>query len=374
MDGKMNNLISVVVTCYNHEKYIEQCLRSVFNQTYTNIELIVLDDGSTDSSPQIIQEVLKDSPFDTKFETHENLGVVNNRNLGLELIRGDYLLFVDSDNYLDADYVEQLYSQLTETNADIAYCDLFNPEKEEFYLKSREFDLTAFLNASFIDNCSLIRRSIIGNTRYDEKLNRKKLEDYDFLLNLIINNGAKAIYQPSTKLNYRVFETGSISGRDSVRYHYEIYLDILEKYLDKLPHEVYKAVCDNLMVLEERLDSLLKHHDEVTDYVNRLKKERDQLERRKYTQSKRLKDAHKEMELIRGSLSYRLGNALITPIKTAGVIAKNPKAIKNYLRALKVKVIQIRRRMTPLKVRQLRSLRNSQRSALFLASLGSIGR
>ena len=257
MDGKMNNLISVVVTCYNHEKYIEQCLRSVFNQTYTNIELIVLDDGSTDSSTQIIQEVLKDSPFETRFETHENLGVVKNRNLGLELIRGDYLLFVDSDNYLDADYVEQLYSKLTETNADIAYCDLFDPEKEEFYLKSREFDLTAFLNASFIDNCSLIRRSIIGNARYDEMLNRKKLEDYDFLLNLIINNGAKAVYQPSTKLNYRVFETGSISGRDSVRYHYEIYLDILEKYLDKLPHEIYKAVCENLMVLEERLDSLL---------------------------------------------------------------------------------------------------------------------
>ena len=63
MDGKMNNLISVVVTCYNHEKYIEQCLRSVFNQTYTNIELIVLDDGSTDSSTQIIQEVFKGLTF-----------------------------------------------------------------------------------------------------------------------------------------------------------------------------------------------------------------------------------------------------------------------------------------------------------------------
>ena len=62
-----------------------------------------------------------------------------------------------------------------------------------------------------------------------------------------------------------------------------------------------------------------------------------------------MKDAHKEMELIRSSLSYRLGNALITPIKTAGVIAKNPKAIKGYLRALKVKVVQLRRRMTPLK-------------------------
>ena len=63
------------------------------------------------------------------------------------------------------------------------------------------------------------------------------------------------------------------------------------------------------MILESRIDDLINHHDDVTDYVNRLKKERDQLERRKYTQSKRLKDAHKEMELIRSSLSYRLGNA-----------------------------------------------------------------
>ena len=113
----------------------------------------------------------------------------------------------------------------------------------------------------------------------------------------------------------------------TVRYHYEIYLEVLEKYLEKLPHEIYQAVCENLLILESRIDDLINHHDDVTDYVNRLKKERDQLERRKYTQSKRLKDAHKEMELIRGSLSYRLGNALITPIKTAGVIAKNTKAI-----------------------------------------------
>ena len=56
----MTNLISVVVTCYNHENYIEQCLRSIFKQTYRNIELIVLDDGSTDNSSEIIKEVLKE--------------------------------------------------------------------------------------------------------------------------------------------------------------------------------------------------------------------------------------------------------------------------------------------------------------------------
>lgn len=364
MDGKMNNLISVVVTCYNHEKYIEQCLRSIFNQTYRNIELIVLDDGSTDSSAKIIQEVLKDSPFETSFESHENLGVVTNRNMGLGLIKGDYLLFVDSDNYLDMDYIELLYVKLIETNADIAYCDLFNPEKEEYYLKSREFDLTDFLNASFIDNCSLIRISIIGDARYDEKLNRKKLEDYDFLLNLILNNGAKAVYQPNTKLNYRVFETGSISLRNSVKYHYEIYLEILEKYLDKLPHEVYKAVCDNLMTLEDRLESLISHHNDVSEYVKELQRKQNQLHRKSQTQVVELKEARKEIQLIRSSLSYRIGNSLIKPIKIAKVLLKNPRKIKSYLNATKDKIVRLRRHVTPLKVRRLRRLRNSQRSAL----------
>lgn len=360
----MNNLISVVVTCYNHEKYIEQCLRSIFNQTYRNIELIVLDDGSTDSSAKIIQEVLKDSPFETSFESHENLGVVTNRNMGLGLIKGDYLLFVDSDNYLDMDYIELLYVKLIETNADIAYCDLFNPEKEEYYLKSREFDLTDFLNASFIDNCSLIRISIIGDARYDEKLNRKKLEDYDFLLNLILNNGAKAVYQPNTKLNYRVFETGSISLRNSVKYHYEIYLEILEKYLDKLPHEVYKAVCDNLMTLEDRLESLISHHNDVSEYVKELQRKQNQLHRKSQTQVVELKEARKEIQLIRSSLSYRIGNSLIKPIKIAKVLLKNPRKIKSYLNATKDKIVRLRRHVTPLKVRRLRRLRNSQRSAL----------
>ena len=360
----MTKLISVVVTCYNHENYIEQCLRSIFNQTYRNIELIVLDDGSTDSSNQIIREVLKDSPFVTIFESHKNIGVVRTRNKGLNLLNGDYFLFVDSDDFLDDRYVEELFDCAINHQADIVYCDLFNFEKNEVYLKAQEFELHSLLVSNYISNCSLVKKSILKGIYYDEKLSGKKLEDYDFFLNLIINKGAKAVYQPNTKLNYRVFEKDSISKRDSVRYHYEIYLEILEKYLDKLPHEVYQAVCDNLLILENRLEDLINHHSEVTDYVKRLQKERDQLERRKYTQAKQLEDAHKEMELIRGSLSYRLGNALITPIKTAGVIAKNPKAIKNYLRALKVKVVQLRRRMTPLKVRQLRRLRNSQRSAL----------
>ena len=129
------------------------------------------------------------------------------------------------------------------------------------------------MTANYISNCSLVRKDILGEIRYDEHLSGKKLEDYDFFLNLVINRNAKACYQPNTKLFYRVFETGSISLRNSVKYHYEIYLEILEKYLDKLPHEIYKAVCDNLMTLEDRLESLISHHNDVSEYVKKNYKE-----------------------------------------------------------------------------------------------------
>ena len=173
MDGKMTNLISVVVTCYNHENYIEQCLRSIFNQTYRNIELIVLDDGSTDYSPEIIQEVLKESPFVTTFESHENIGVVRTRNKGLNLLNGDYFLFVDSDDFLDDRYVEELYDCAINHQADIVYCDLFNFEKNEVYLKAQEFELHSLLVSNYISNCSLIKKAILKGTYYDETLSGK---------------------------------------------------------------------------------------------------------------------------------------------------------------------------------------------------------
>ena len=364
MDRKMTKLISVVVTCYNHENYIEQCLRSIFNQTYRNIELIVLDDGSTDSSSEVIQEVLKESPFVTIFESHENIGVVRTRNKGLNLLNGDYFLFVDSDDFLDDRYVEELYDCANNHQADIVYCDLYNFEKDETYLKAQEFDLHNLLESNYISNCSLVKKTILKGIYYDEKLSGKKLEDYDFFLNLIINNGAKAVYQPNTKLNYRVFEKDSISKRDSVRYHYEIYLEVLEKYLDRLPHDIYKAVCDNLMTLEDRLESLISHHNDVSEYVKELQRKQKQLNRKSQTQVVELKEARKEIQLIRSSLSYRIGNSLIKPIKITKVLLKNPRKIKSYLNATKDKIVRLRHHVTPLKVRRLRRLRNSQRSAL----------
>ena len=353
----MKDLISVVVTCYNHQDYIEQCLRSIFEQTYQNIELLVLDDGSTDKSAQIIQETLVDSPFPTRFESHENMGVVKTRNKALQQIQGTYFIFVDSDDFLDVDYIESFYTTMLQEEADIVYGDLYDPDKKEIYLKSRPYDKVAFLTENFISNCSLIRRSIAEGVYYDEALNREKLEDYDFLLNLIINQGAKPVYDTKTKLNYRVFDKESISKRDSTRYHYEIYLKILRKYVKQLPDEIYQALSANIYTLDGRLDDLIQHMDRVSDYIQELKRnwERD---------SELIYQYQDDIDELRNSLSYRVGNAIVTPIKQVGQIVKNPRNIRTVLSQMKRQYITIKRNIKSPKNYYYRVLRNSQRKQL----------
>lgn len=373
----MKDLISVVVTCYNHQDYIEQCLRSIFAQTYRNIELLVLDDGSSDHSAEIIEAVLADSPFPTRFESHENMGVVKTRNKALQQIQGTYFIFVDSDDFLDSDYIEGFYTSMVQEEADIVYGDLYDPDKKEFYLKSRPYDKLAFLTENFISNCSLIRRSVADGIYYDEALNREKLEDYDFLLNLIINQGAKPVYDAKTKLNYRVFDKESISKRDSTRYHYEMYLKILRKYVRQIPDDIYQALGKNIFTLEGRLDELIQHMDKVSDYVLELQEDQrllhknlDSLKSRLRTIKEQRDDAIQEQFRIRRSISYRLGNGMITPLKRLAQIIKNPRSIKAVLSRIKQQLVRLKRQVKSPKVYYYQRLRNSQREKA-LASVSS---
>lgn len=113
MDNKI--LVSIVVPIYNVEKYIEKCLNSLKNQTYKNIEIILVDDGSTDNSNLICDKFAKnDSRF--KYYKKENGGLSDARNYGIKLCNGEFLTFVDSDDYVDFDYVEYLLNLCLSTN------------------------------------------------------------------------------------------------------------------------------------------------------------------------------------------------------------------------------------------------------------------
>ena len=109
----MSELISIIVPIYNVENYLRQCLDSIMGQTYKNFECLLINDGSPDHSADICREyVSKDSRF--RYFEKENGGVSSARNLGIEYSKGEYITFIDSDDWVDSDYLEALYTTLLE--------------------------------------------------------------------------------------------------------------------------------------------------------------------------------------------------------------------------------------------------------------------
>ena len=117
-----DELISVIIPVYNTEKYLERCIKSIVNQTYRNIEIILVNDGSTDSSLEICKSFLKDDKR-IKLFSQSNKGVSAARNLGMYKATGKAILFVDSDDYLELQMIEILYRNMINYKVDISICN-----------------------------------------------------------------------------------------------------------------------------------------------------------------------------------------------------------------------------------------------------------
>ena len=133
-------LISVIVPVYNVEQYLKKCVDSIVNQTYKNLEIILVDDGATDSSGEICDELEK---LDNRIKVYhkENGGLSDARNYGVERATGSYVGFVDSDDYIDAEMYEKLYDAITKEAADVAECNLkiVYPERVELFTDKRYY-------------------------------------------------------------------------------------------------------------------------------------------------------------------------------------------------------------------------------------------
>lgn len=114
--------ISVIIPIYNVSEYLSRCLSSVSYQSFKNYEVIMIDDGSTDNSPQIAQEFEKKYP-NFKLVHNTEKGVSSARNLGISLACGEYIAFVDSDDYIDINFLKYLYTAAKENNADVVHCN-----------------------------------------------------------------------------------------------------------------------------------------------------------------------------------------------------------------------------------------------------------
>ena len=202
----MKNLISIIIPVYNVEQYLSRCVDSVINQTYKNLEIILVDDGSTDNSGKICDEyALKDNRI--KVIHKKNGGVSSARNAGLDIAKGDYIGFVDSDDFIEHDMYEYLQNLIIEYDADISICSI------EFIIKNKNIYKT------------LLKKDELLNTNEALKVFYTQLYIYNKLFNKCIM--ADLLFDTSVKigedmlfcLEYLKRCNRIIYGKE-VKYHY----------------------------------------------------------------------------------------------------------------------------------------------------------
>ena len=122
--------LSYIIPVYKVEKYLEECVESILSQTMNDYEMILVDDGSPDSCPAICDRFAEEYPDKIRVIHKENGGLASARNAGLEVATGDYIFFVDSDDYLSEDRVKELYEKAVEFDADILQTSYFTLNEE----------------------------------------------------------------------------------------------------------------------------------------------------------------------------------------------------------------------------------------------------
>ncbi len=176
------DLVSIIIPMYNARKTIQKCLDSVIEQTHKNIEVLIINDGSKDNSINIIKENYNDRRI--KLINQDNSGVSSARNKGLDLAKGKYILFVDSDDYIDKDLIEKLLLLSKDNNLVVSPYKLEKKDKTNIYIRYQEEEnnIKSIINGSmngYIHGC-LFQRDKIEHIRFDTNL--IYMEDMKFLV------------------------------------------------------------------------------------------------------------------------------------------------------------------------------------------------
>ncbi len=230
----MKDLISVIVPVYNMEKYLDRCVESLINQTHKNLEIILIDDGSRDSSPQLCDDwASKDNRV--KVIHKQNAGVSSARNDGIAVANGDFIAFIDSDDWIDETMYEKMIQKQKELDYDIVFAGYklaydeasynvvekslpqFCESKDIKYLLRHEnlrFENNVYSTENNV-NCYtvriLYRKKSIGNLKFQENLNY--MEDVRFLVELFLNKSLKIGLVEECLYNYYIRQSSLSHGK-----------------------------------------------------------------------------------------------------------------------------------------------------------------
>lgn len=179
--------VSIIVPVYNVEIYIKKCLDTLVNQTLEDIEIIIVNDGSTDNSEQIIKQYLLEYKNKIKYLVKENGGLSDARNYGMKYATGEYIAFLDSDDYIDISLYEKMYNKAKERNYDYIECDFVwkydDKEVQDIgviYKNKKEM----FVNARVVAWNKLIKRELIVKSKV-EFPKGLRYEDVEFFYKLL---------------------------------------------------------------------------------------------------------------------------------------------------------------------------------------------
>ena len=214
----MGKTVSIIVPVYNVEKYIYECVDSLLNQTYSDTEIILVDDASPDACPSICDEyALKDTRI--KVIHKENGGLSDARNAGLDIATGDYVLFVDSDDYIVSDMVEQLMYMTEKSGVDIAACGYSGDVEalsvgvsDDYCIASAEKALKYILVEKRMNTSAstkLFAKSLFEDVRFPVG---KIYEDYATIYKTFHRAG-KIAYTEAKKYYYRPNPAGITGGK-----------------------------------------------------------------------------------------------------------------------------------------------------------------
>lgn len=171
----MESKVSIIVPIYNVEKYIKKCINSILNQTYKNLEIILINDCSTDNSGKILEEIIKNDNRCIYIEKEKNSGLAATRNTGIKKSTGDYLAFVDSDDWVSEDYVEKLLNAIQKSGADIAVCDYATVNK------SGQISIANSLYPLNNESNHKEKVAYIRNHSVTKMINKKSFKEIDLL-------------------------------------------------------------------------------------------------------------------------------------------------------------------------------------------------
>lgn len=158
-------LVSVIIPAYNAEQYVGFCLDTVIAQTHKNLEIIVVDDGSTDNTGKICDEYAnKDSRINVIHQ--ENEGLSSARNAALDIMTGEYIAFIDSDDFISKDYTEKLLNLCIEKSSQIAACHAFDVEQRAFKEPDKDYTIQTLTSQTLLSNIGVL------NSYYDTVISK----------------------------------------------------------------------------------------------------------------------------------------------------------------------------------------------------------